>query len=251
VLYLIRHGQASFNAADYDRLSPLGELQAECLGHYWQHRETPNMIATGSLLRHRQTAAGFIRGYTAELAPGLDERAGKNAGEQRRMTNCTGSLEPVSIPELNEFDHINVLSRIRPQWLDPAVMAAELQSARDIRAQFQHIFQRAVTRWVSGEHDDDYTEPWPQFKRRCIEVFTRLTTPSAADVSVAFTSGGPISIICQHVLGLADLEAIRLNEVLANTGVTRLLFNHERTSLSFFNNFSHLETAGDVDISFR
>ena len=31
-IYLIRHGQASFGALDYDVLSPLGKRQAEILG---------------------------------------------------------------------------------------------------------------------------------------------------------------------------------------------------------------------------
>ena len=34
-LYLVRHGQASFLADDYDVLSPLGEEQARQLGRYW------------------------------------------------------------------------------------------------------------------------------------------------------------------------------------------------------------------------
>ena len=31
-VYLVRHGQASFGAADYDQLSALGEQQARVLG---------------------------------------------------------------------------------------------------------------------------------------------------------------------------------------------------------------------------
>ena len=31
-IYLIRHGQASFDSADYDQLSDLGQLQAAQLG---------------------------------------------------------------------------------------------------------------------------------------------------------------------------------------------------------------------------
>ena len=33
-LYLVRHGQASFGADDYDQLSPLGQQQAVRLGEY-------------------------------------------------------------------------------------------------------------------------------------------------------------------------------------------------------------------------
>lgn len=33
-LYLVRHGQASFGADDYDQLSPLGQRQSVRLGEY-------------------------------------------------------------------------------------------------------------------------------------------------------------------------------------------------------------------------
>jgi broad specificity phosphatase PhoE len=34
-LYLVRHGQASFGAADYDQLSELGQRQSVRLGEYF------------------------------------------------------------------------------------------------------------------------------------------------------------------------------------------------------------------------
>ena len=37
-LYLVRHGQASFGADDYDVLSPAGHEQAVRLGEYWRGR---------------------------------------------------------------------------------------------------------------------------------------------------------------------------------------------------------------------
>ena len=38
-IYLVRHGQASFGADDYDQLSALGTQQAQQLGRYWQERQ--------------------------------------------------------------------------------------------------------------------------------------------------------------------------------------------------------------------
>ena len=35
-IYLVRHGQASFGAASYDKLSATGEQQATVLGQYFQ-----------------------------------------------------------------------------------------------------------------------------------------------------------------------------------------------------------------------
>ena len=60
-VYLVRHGQASFGAADYDQLSPTGVEQARVLGRWFAqcgHRFT--RVATGSLKRHRQTAEACL-----------------------------------------------------------------------------------------------------------------------------------------------------------------------------------------------
>ena len=56
-IYLIRHGQASFGAESYDKLSPNGELQAKLLGQYFNKilKEEPYVVA-GSMQRHQQTA---------------------------------------------------------------------------------------------------------------------------------------------------------------------------------------------------
>ncbi|PCI45804.1 MAG: histidine phosphatase family protein, partial [Alphaproteobacteria bacterium] len=37
-IYLVRHGQASFNTDDYDRLSDRGRQQSEYLGQYFTER---------------------------------------------------------------------------------------------------------------------------------------------------------------------------------------------------------------------
>ena len=41
-IYLIRHGQASFGAESYDKLSATGEQQATVLGQYFQNILNPN-----------------------------------------------------------------------------------------------------------------------------------------------------------------------------------------------------------------
>ena len=56
-IYLFRHGQASFGADDYDKLSPLGERQATVLGQYLRdHDIALDAAYSGDLLRQRETA---------------------------------------------------------------------------------------------------------------------------------------------------------------------------------------------------
>ena len=62
-LYLVRHGQASFGAADYDQLSPLGRQQSERLGAWFRERGLRfDAVLTGTLRRHAQTLAGIEAG---------------------------------------------------------------------------------------------------------------------------------------------------------------------------------------------
>ena len=71
ILYLVRHGQASFGEADYDRLSPLGHRQCVKLGEYFRAKGITafDSVFTGTLKRHAQSLAtlainsrGSIRG---------------------------------------------------------------------------------------------------------------------------------------------------------------------------------------------
>ena len=62
-LYLVRHGQASFGAEDYDQLSPLGQRQSVRLGEYFGSKGIAfDTVLTGTLRRHLQTCAGVCEG---------------------------------------------------------------------------------------------------------------------------------------------------------------------------------------------
>nr|WP_250636970.1 phosphoglycerate mutase family protein [Alteromonas stellipolaris] len=62
-IYLVRHGQASFGAANYDKLSDLGAQQSKWLGHYFKQRDiTFDSVFMGDMVRHRETAEGIAKG---------------------------------------------------------------------------------------------------------------------------------------------------------------------------------------------
>ena len=93
-LYLVRHGQASFGADDYDNLSTLGHQQSQRLGDYFRERGLQfEAVLMGSLKRHRQTFEGIHQGLG--LPP----------------------LEPLVWPGLNEYDSHAVIHAIHPEPL--------------------------------------------------------------------------------------------------------------------------------------
>ena len=77
LLYLVRHGQASFFAEDYDRLSTLGELQARRLGEFWAARGVRfDATFSGPAVRQQRTAEIIVK-TMAELGcpcPALERR---------------------------------------------------------------------------------------------------------------------------------------------------------------------------------
>lgn len=77
-IVLVRHGQANSAAqseAEYDRLSDLGKQQSAWLGAHLRAHEPPfDRVITGSLRRHKQTAAAMGEmGAATEEDPRLDE----------------------------------------------------------------------------------------------------------------------------------------------------------------------------------
>ena len=68
-LYLVRHGQASFGAADYDQLSELGARQCRRLGEHWQRRGMRFDAAFSGTLRRQRLSLAAI----GEALGGLPE----------------------------------------------------------------------------------------------------------------------------------------------------------------------------------
>ena len=69
-VYLVRHGQASFGAADYDVLSERGQQQAQVLGQALARAQAGfAVVASGDLQRHRQTAQACLEEMMAQPDP--------------------------------------------------------------------------------------------------------------------------------------------------------------------------------------
>ena len=235
-LYLIRHGQASFGQEDYDQLSDKGMKQAEILGHSWCKINTPTTCFSGSLLRHQQTHQHFYTGFG---------------------NNIVGTKE---ITDFNEFDHKEIIARYNPDWANFKEMNTFFARQSEPRKAFNIEFNSAIQRWMSSDFQHDYKENWQQFKARCIrglyqvieqsQAIKRTNTNESQDIMV-FTSGGPISVIVQHILQLDDNQSLNLNQMIRNTSVTKVLFSKNKVSLDYFNNYSHLAKQGDEWATFR
>lgn len=225
-IYLVRHGQASFGAESYDKLSPNGELQAKILGQYFKDilKEEPYVVA-GSMHRHQQTANLAL----AESFP---------------------DVEINTHAAWNEFNHQQVFAQYEPRFKEPHLLKADVAEAENPRAYLSKIFEGAIHRWTAGEFHHEYDESWPEFKARvetalqdlCDEL--AITKPRYA---VVFTSGGVISVAAGKMLELNPNKTFALNWAIANSSFTTLrLVGNEPQLLSL--NEHHFIKAHDSQL---
>jgi broad specificity phosphatase PhoE len=217
---LIRHGQASFRSADYDRLSEMGEEQSRRLGAWLAACGTePDLVAIGPRLRHRRTAELCL------IA----------AGVKRPLLQLDG---------LDELDHQELLARLRPDLDGPEAMHKALKQTPDPYRAFQELFAAAVARWTSGTHDADYTQSWPRFREQVLQALQTLSA-HAGETVWAFTSGGPIAVLANAAVDAPIAQTFKLSWPLVNTSMTRLRLGKSGASLTTYNAWPHLERHED------
>ena len=217
---LIRHGQASFGAEDYDRLSAIGEQQSRELGRWLkQTGQRPELIVVGSMQRHLRTAELCV------------EAAGVAAPQ-------------LILEQLDELNHVELVARYRPDLGSFDAMRAELAASVDPQRAFQQLFAAAITRWTSGAYDAEYARSWPAFRERVLHGLRTLAAHEARTIWV-FTSGGPIGVIAHALIGAPADDPLALSWPLVNTSLTRVALGGNRHSLISYNGWPHLELAGD------
>ena len=228
LLTLVRHGQASFMADNYDKLSPLGELQAAKLGEYWIRTQTVfDQVYFGPAERHIRT--------------------GEIAGEVCRRGGLP-FVEPIPLPEVDEYSGIEVIRAFLPGLLekhdDIREMEARYRSAADQTSAariYDRLFQRITRMWVAGELDSAEVESWARFCERVDRGISRIRErPISGGKAVVFTSGGVIAAVSRSALDLSPERTLELSWASKNGSYTEFLFSAERFSLSSFNNIPHL-----------
>lgn len=209
-LYLVRHGQASFGAADYDQLSELGQRQAVRLGRYWAEREQRiDAVITGSLRRHAQTWAGIAEG--AALA-----------------------LTPTVFKGLDEYDPEALIRSVHPQPL-PRPDTPELY-----RQHFR-LLRDGLAQWMAGTVSPQGMPSYEAFARGVADALAQVRARHHGQHVLIVSSGGPIATAVGQVLGLSPEATIGLNMRIRNCALSELPFTPKRHSLLTYNTLPHLD----------
>ncbi|SDK71797.1 histidine phosphatase family protein [Microbulbifer yueqingensis] len=206
----VRHGQASFGAADYDKLSELGWRQARWLGEHWQSEGAGfDRILCGDLLRHRETARGICEGA------GLDH----------------SRVE--LLPQLNEFDFQSVMRAYGE--LDPAAVPARGAG----RSDYYRFLKKAMGAWIRDEIGAG--ESWTAFEQRIGEALAILADSPRGSRTLVVSSGGAIAMMVRSAMEAGPEAVIKLNMQIRNTAVSHFFSSPGNTSLHSFNHIPHLE----------
>lgn len=208
-LYLVRHGQASFGAENYDQLSALGERQCAALGA-WLHARGLQFdgVLRGTLVRHAQSLNAI-----ASALPGLPQA--------------------IDWPGLNEYDG-HALVR--------AVHGGVLPRVADAEGYRQHfrLLREGLTQWMAGATRPEGMPSWVDFRAGVAGALDHVRSSFEANVLLV-SSGGPIATAVAQVLAAPPSTVIDLNMRIRNSAITEFAFTPKRHMLVTYNTVPHLD----------
>jgi broad specificity phosphatase PhoE len=205
-LTVVRHGQARPFEKDSDRLSEVGELQAQALAEYWDRAGiTFDEVLCGTLQRQSHTAALAVK-----RAPEIS-------------------------PDWNEYDAHGVMRHHAPAFEHEG-------SGPERNRRFQKVLEAAMLAWLETPAQVNGVEPWSVFRERVRRGLRRIQEGPSNRRVVLFTSGGPIGILVQTALGAPDPSFLEINWRVRNCSITEFVFSRDRLSLDSFNATPHLST---------
>ncbi len=220
-LYLVRHGQASFGSADYDRLSELGRRQSVRLGEWFAYKGIQfDAVLTGTLRRQIETFDGITQGMGAgaESAP----------------------LEPLRWTGLNEYDSAAVIQAIHPLPLPKP------DSPEAYRQHFR-VLRDGLAQWMAGVVSPKGMPSYHDFVLGVTGALDHARALHQGKNVLFVSSGGPISTAVGHVLGTSPQTTIELNLRIRNTSVTEFAFTPKRHMLVSYNTLPHLDHPDQAD----
>lgn len=209
-LIVIRHGQASFGAENYDRLSDLGHRQSELAGAALRDAGwVPDRLVTGTLTRQQETLTSMGFGGTPETHAGW-----------------------------NEYDFHDLLSvRFGGNVPDPV--------QHDRKTHFRTL-RETILDWQAGGVQGA-RESWAEFAAR-VEAARSFTTTTDAKRVLVVSSGGAIGQLVAATLNAPPSQMIALNLQVKNSSMSKFIFSSRAFFLHEFNATPHLAAADRAEL---
>lgn len=221
-IYLIRHGQASFGSANYDQLSPLGQLQADRTGQYLARAGISLDAAySGGLSRQRETCQRACAGLGGDIPHTIDPRFNEIRNDE-------------------QVKHLAPLVASKDPAID-ALLERGLSSSKD----YQKVIEAVFNYWVSHDCSEYGIQSWQEYSGLAGDALKEVMQSQGSGKTVGiFTSGGTIATLVAQALGLGGEQTYRFYEPIFNCSVTQLFYSGTRVSLSYYNDCSFLRMLG-------
>ena len=243
-LTLIRHGQASYGAQNYDQLSPHGHHQMRALGAWWRSNLSAN--PTGPLPKNSSWVIGKLNRHLESLE---SFALGGEWGCQSAQDLVDRSLSSHEIKYSidagwNEFDFKRILSELSSQ------LDAEPQGRRVSAKGGMDLFEYHMFKWMSGRASLSYLS-WLEFQAQSLRSLIKLgeLRPEGIDTFrsspsvICITSAGVITAILTACLKLDPRQSFSTLMKIYNSSITQI----EWSALPSFDEFERRCDSNDSD----
>ena len=204
-IIFVRHGQAQFGQANYDKLSGVGHEQSFALGAaLFEQGITIDHWVRGDMVRHAETLMGISQGMRTQVT------------------------DQIVTPDLNEYDFTGLLNARFADGKAPAGLHT------DRKTHFR-LLRETLALWQNGEIAKP-PESWATFEAR-LKRAQQAIFELQGDTILVVSSGGAISKIVANALGVSHAKQVDLQLQIKNASMSTFIYSR-RTGGFFLNAFN-------------
>ena len=204
-IIFVRHGQAQFGQANYDKLSDVGHEQSVALGKaLFEQGITIDHWVRGDMVRHAETLKGISQGTRTQVT------------------------HQIVTPDLNEYDFTGLLNARFVGGQAPAGLH------KDRKTHFR-LLRETLAMWQNDEIANP-PESWATFETR-LKRAQQTIFGLEGDTILVVTSGGAISKIVANALSVSHAKQVDLQLQIKNASMSTFIYSR-RTGGFFLNAFN-------------
>ena len=204
-IIFVRHGQAQFGQANYDKLSDVGHEQSVALGKaLFEQGITIDHWVRGDMVRHAETLKGISQGTRTQVS------------------------HQIVTPDLNEYDFTGQLNARFVGSKAPVGLHTDRKT---------HF--RALRETLALWQNDKILNPpesWAAFETRLKRAQQTIFGIEGGTILVV-SSGGAISKIVANALGVSQAKQVDLQLQIKNASMSTFIYSR-RTGGFFLNAFN-------------
>ena len=155
--------------------------------------------------------------------------------------DASGATWPEPIP-LDSLDEHQGASVVKATMEERGLSGDDGLTQEEVQRRYFKTFQEITRQWVRAELVIEGYETWQAFETRVLFALNHIRNASAGRDTVVFTSGGPLSVVTGHALGLDSEKMMALSWNIRNIAMCEFLFSSSRFSLLSYNAMPHLDS---------